>query len=287
MFQRIVCFAVLLTSVSASTAFAQTAYIRRGGKADKEVSEGVLAGKRLRVIISHDAGASAALKSRVGRTGRVKRDLGSAGAFSAEMDAKELDAYIKDKRVRGISVDARMHTDQFTSSTTLTTTTTSTTTSTSTTASTYDGQKLRTTLGLSSMNTGYSVGVAIVDSGIAQTPDLRGRISAFYDFTSGSAIATMPTDGYGHGTHVAGLIAGSGANSYGKYVGTATNARLIGLKVLDATGAGYTSDVIAAVDFARTNKAALGIDVINLSLGHPIFESAATDPLVQIGRAHV
>ena len=44
---------------------------------------------------------------------------------------------------------------------------------------------------------------------------------------------------------------------------------------------GYTSDVIAAIEFATANKAALGIDVINLSLGHPIYEPAATDPLVQ------
>ena len=53
------------------------------------------------------------------------------------------------------------------------------------------------------------------------------------------------------------------------------------LKVLDKNGAGYTSDVIRAVDFAVANRASLGIDIINLSLGHPIFEPAATDPLVQ------
>ena len=86
---------------------------------------------------------------------------------------------------------------------------------------------------------------------------------------------------YGHGTHIAGLIAGSGANSNGKYIGMATAARSIGLKVLDAKGSGFTSDVIAAIDFATNNKAALGIDVINLSLGHPIYEPAATDPMVQ------
>ena len=91
----------------------------------------------------------------------------------------------------------------------------------------------------------------------------------------------MPSDAYGHGTHIAGLIAGSGARSGGKYVGVARSARLIGLKVLDAQGGGYASDVIEAVEFATANKAALGIDVINLSLGHPIYEPAATDPLVQ------
>ena len=67
----------------------------------------------------------------------------------------------------------------------------------------------------------------------------------------------------------------------------ATSTRLIGLKVLDDKGAGYTSDVIAAVEFATENKAALGIDVINMSLGHPIYEPAATDPLVQAVEAAV
>jgi serine protease AprX len=116
--------------------------------------------------------------------------------------------------------------------------------------------------------------------------DLTGRIAAFYDFTKGGVAAT-PSDKYGHGTHIAGLIAGSGYKSNGKYMGVAPSTRLIGLKVLDDKGAGYTSDVIAAVEFATENKAALGIDVINMSLGHPIYEPAATDPLVQAVEAAV
>ena len=93
-------------------------------------------------------------------------------------------------------------------------------------------------------------------------------------------MATSRSDAYGHGTHIAGLIAGSGSSG-GSYLGVAPGARLIGLRVLDGTGQGRTSDVIRAIDFATASKAALGIDVINLSLGHPIYESAATDPMVQ------
>src|SRR4030095_3846671 len=66
-----------------------------------------------------------------------------------------------------------------------------------------------------------------------------------------------------------------------QYVGVAPNARLIGLKVLNSQGRGTTDDVVRAIEFAVTNKAVLGIDVLNLSLGHPIFEPAATDPLGQ------
>ena len=65
------------------------------------------------------------------------------------------------------------------------------------------------------------------------------------------------------------------------YGGIAPGVRLIGLKVLDSKGGGYTSAVLSAVEFAVKNGQSLGIRVINLSLGHPIYERAATDPLVK------
>ena len=71
------------------------------------------------------------------------------------------------------------------------------------------------------------------------------------------------------------------ARARSRATGVAPTARLIGLKVLNAQGQGTTDNVIRAIEFAIVNKTALKIDVINLSLGHPIFESAATDPLVQ------
>jgi len=136
---------------------------------------------------------------------------------------------------------------------------------------------LRTIVGAGATGvTGSGVGVAIIDSGIVATPSLNGRISAFYDFTNGGA-SVAPLDPFGHGTHIASTIASTDA----KYPGVAPGVRLIGLRVLDKNGNGATSDVISALTFATANKAALGIDVINLSLGHPIYESVATDPLVQ------
>ncbi len=85
---------------------------------------------------------------------------------------------------------------------------------------------------------------------------------------------------------MAGLIAANGDLSK-QFRGVAPKARLIALKVLDHNGAGSTSDVISAVEFATENKDRLGIDIINLSLGHPILESASTDPLVQAVEAAV
>jgi serine protease AprX len=121
---------------------------------------------------------------------------------------------------------------------------------------------------------GTGVGVAVIDSGIEPGTDFDSRITAFYDFTQGDIRAVTPIDPYGHGTHVAGLIAS-------EFVGVAPNARLIGLRVLNETGQGYTANVVRAIEFAIANKDLLGIDVLNLSLGHPIYEPAATDPLVQ------
>lgn len=144
---------------------------------------------------------------------------------------------------------------------------------------------LRETLGLTDVAySGWGIGVAIIDSGIQPLADFDTRITAFRDFTKDDVAdgRVVPAyDDYGHGTHIAGLIGSNGSLSKGQYKGVAPKARLIGLKVLDAEGNGKTSDVIAALEFAARNKAALGIDVVNLSLGHPIYEAAATDPLVQ------
>ena len=122
----------------------------------------------------------------------------------------------------------------------------------------------------------------MIDSGLEMSSEFTGRVKAFYDFTNGGIVAVDPYDDYGHGTHVAGMIGGSGALSTNdEYRGLAPKVKFVVLKVLDKNGAGYTSDVIRAVDFAVANRAALGIHIINLSLGHPIYEPASTDPLVQ------
>jgi serine protease AprX len=122
--------------------------------------------------------------------------------------------------------------------------------------------------------TAGGIGIGVIDSGIVPGPEFEDRISAFYDFTHDDIRSTSPTDEYGHGTHVAGLIAG-------RNVGVAPGARLVGFKVLDVNGKGATSNVLRAIEFATANKTALNLHILNISLGHPIYESAATDPLVQ------
>ncbi len=109
--------------------------------------------------------------------------------------------------------------------------------------------------------TGRGVKVAVVDTGIDyQHPDFAGRIAAFTSFVGGDG-----RDDHGHGTHVAGIIAGSGEASGGKYRGVAPEALLLSAKVLRADGSGMMSDVMAGIEWAVEQ----GARVINLSLGSP------------------
>ncbi len=137
--------------------------------------------------------------------------------------------------------------------------------------------------------TGAGIGVAVIDSGVAAHPDLNNssgtsRVVYSQSFVSGD---TTTSDKYGHGTHVAGLIGGTGAssgtaNGYpATYAGMAPGVNLINLRVLDQNGSGTDSGVIAAIQQAITLKSTYNIRVINMSLGRPVFESYTLDPVDQ------
>jgi serine protease AprX len=136
---------------------------------------------------------------------------------------------------------------------------------------------------------GAGIGVAVVDSGIGYHQDLGylgsnsavrvvngQRVAAFVDFVNGR---TAAYDDHGHGSHVAGIIAGSGLLTSGARAGIAPSAHLVGLKVLDDRGAGYISNVIAALDWIVANHTTYNIRVVNLSVGAAVTESYTTDPL--------
>ena len=124
---------------------------------------------------------------------------------------------------------------------------------------------------------GAGVGVAIIDSGVANWHDDLGtdRVVHFADFV---AHLPQPHDDYGHGTHVAGIIAGSGYDSGGARRGVAPAASLIVLKVLDGAGDGYISNVIAAIDYVIEHRSRFNIRVLNLSVAAGVDESYAKDP---------
>ena len=128
---------------------------------------------------------------------------------------------------------------------------------------------------------GSGIGVAIIDSGIAHHAALGGRVVARINLVSHEPGVTG--DPFGHGTHIAGIIGGSAAAAArvtSAYAGgSAPGVHFVDVRVLGSNGAGYTSDVIAGIDWTIANARRYGVRVINLSLGHPVSEPAATDPL--------
>jgi serine protease AprX len=136
---------------------------------------------------------------------------------------------------------------------------------------------------------GLGVGVAVIDSGVNSHPDLNlgpiplSRVVYSQSFIPGNS---STADQYGHGTHIAGLIAGDGLSSTGfqyskTFTGIAPGANLVNLRVLDANGSATDSEVIAAIAQAINLKSKFNIRVINLSLGRGVFESYKLDPLCQ------
>jgi serine protease AprX len=127
-------------------------------------------------------------------------------------------------------------------------------------------------------NTGAGVTVAVLDSGINPDPDLAGRILTSVNF------ADPPTthDPGGHGTHVAGIIAGNGSASGGQYIGVAPEANLVDVRVMDAQGNATTSSVIAGLEWTIGHASQYGIRVINLSLGGAAVGDYTHDPVAAV-----
>lgn len=121
--------------------------------------------------------------------------------------------------------------------------------------------------------TGAGAAVAVLDTGIAgDLPDFGGRVVASAVV---NADATTAGDGYGHGTHVAGLVAGDAP----RYRGVAPDANLVSVKVGDDHGGVTVADVVNGLQFVVDHRDELGIRVVNLSLSSSVAESAKTDPL--------
>jgi len=234
----------------------------------------------VRVIVRTAKGKQALVGDRLERRGRKKAgELPSLNAFVADVTGADVAELERDRDVLGLSTDALV--SSFGASLDVSSA----------------GAMLDEVLGVESSRwSGDKVGIAIVDSGLERAQDLDGGRTDKFFYLSGDG-NEKAFDDFGHGTHVAGLIGGTGKKSVVRramrerngsmkvrdvafFAGLAPQARLLSFKVLDEHGAGYTSQVIAALDYIVENKDRLKIDIVNLSLGHPILESASTDPLV-------
>ena len=127
-------------------------------------------------------------------------------------------------------------------------------------------------------DTGQGVTVAVMDTGIDNLPDFSGRLIGGVDLTNGG---NPYQDSYGHGTFVAGLIAGDGASSAGQYSGEAPDARLVSIKVAGADGTTHLGTLISGLQWAVDHQSQYGIKILNLSLGFKSVQSTVTNALDQ------
>jgi serine protease AprX len=125
---------------------------------------------------------------------------------------------------------------------------------------------------------GSGVTVAVLDSGVAADPDLiepANRILASVNF----ADERRTSDPGGHGTHIAGIVAGNGRRSGGEFVGIAPQAGIVDVRVLGNTGSGRISSVIRGIEWVLAHRTLYNIRVINLSFGAPATLSYRVDPM--------
>jgi serine protease AprX len=127
-------------------------------------------------------------------------------------------------------------------------------------------------------DTGQGVTVAVMDTGIDNLPDFSGRLIGGVDLANGG---NPYQDSYGHGTFVAGLIAGNGASSGGQYSGEAPGAKLVSIKVAGADGTTRLGTLITGLQWAVDHQSRYGIKILNLSLGFKSTQSTATNALDQ------
>ena len=135
-------------------------------------------------------------------------------------------------------------------------------------------------------NTGRGVTIAVLDTGVhAAHPDLSdlqtgaSRVIHCVDFSAEGASEAQCQDTFGHGTFMAGLMAGNGASSGGTYQGTAPEASIVSVKLAGFDGSSDVSKVLAGIQWAVAHKDAYGIDVMNLSLGTDSAQTYRLAPL--------
>jgi serine protease AprX len=201
-------------------------------------------------------------------TGEAKRPLGIVGATSARIRGSKLLDLSRDGDVEYIAKDdvLRAHFDPLLDAAA----------AIGTGVLSIDARRVWTQLGV----TGRGIAVAVVDSGVAAHPDLAGRIVASIDFTSDNPqVTTTLSDPGGHGTHVAGLIAGDGKSSGGAFTGIAPNAEIVSVRVFDANGSAMLSTVLQGLQWIVNNRSTYNIRVANLSFGATPSGSYRTDLL--------
>jgi len=238
---------------------------------DRDTHSGAV--ESLRVIVQKRSAADLAPERAVQRLGgRVTNALPIIAGFAATVPVAVVGELARLPGVRAVSPDSRVHVQG--------------TASGSNIRSVYP-KVVKADDAWQRGVTGRGVTVAVVDTGVAtDLPDLNGRlVPVTNDLTGG----TQPcknlsgeldcNDRYGHGTFIAGLIAGNGTSSGGKWKGVAPEASILSVKTAGADGAADVSNVLAAIQWVVSFKDRYNIRVLNLSLGTDSTQSWQTDPV--------
>ncbi len=234
-------------------------------------------GRQVEVIVQLRGDGGAARASVAAAGGRIERVLPIIDAFAARLDARAAASLAALADVRVVSLNAAVRGQSAAD------------TSTSSLATSYD-YSIHAPWAWDKGASGVGVGVAVIDTGIdGNLPDFNVSPSDPASRVIASAVvnpaATDATDTYGHGTHVAGIIAGDSWNrspgdpGYGKYIGVAPGANLISVKADDGQGHTTVLDLIDGIQFAVDHRTQFNIRVINLSVRSTVAQSYKTDPL--------
>ena len=218
------------------------------------------------MIVRAQPGAGAATEALVHRLGgRVDHGLPLISGFSAVVPPRAIDRLRAARGVVSVTPNAAVH---FASLSSMAAAATSS-------SLVLPSSRWRKALDDDPSVDGTGVTVALVDTGVAPVPELIGQVVAAVDLTpEGDGI-----DRYGHGTHIAGLIAANGVSARGLIAGVAPGAKLVLVKVAGGDGATDVSAVIAGIQWVIANQTRYGIRVLNLSFGTDSTAPSATDPL--------
>ena len=233
--------------------------------------------KRVEVIVQLRADISPAMATQLASSagGAVESELPIIHGFSTTLRASEAQGLTASPAVEAVSLNAAVESEGVVDPAQL--------------ATAYN-HSLRSEKAWASGYTGKGVGVAVIDTGIqGALPDFQVSQTDGSSRVIASAVtnpaATTAADRFGHGTHIAGLIAGNSTNRatgdplYGRYAGVAPDANLISVKASDDEGNATVLDVIDGLQFVIDKKADYNIRIVNLSLKSSVAESYKTDPL--------
>lgn len=214
--------------------------------------------KKVDVIVQFERGASAEERSNASEMGVTKRSYARLKMVALTVPQGRLAALNRQPGVKFVTLDEPVV--GFSSAGRVTA-------NTPAIGTTYDN-----------VYNGSGYAIAVIDSGVGSHPDVRVLLQE--DFLTGSS-HNYAYDAFGHGTHIAGIATGLGSASNFGHWGQAYAANTVSLRVLDGTGQGEESAVIAALDWLLVNGTTYGVRVVNMSLGKAVNVKAADDPLVQ------